>query len=519
MAELLERLLSRQRRRSPFSDVMGPDPLESQAAMDAAQGANVSTPPPVSARGPVADAGEGILVSGGGGGGNPFRLAGGGGAAPVQTAVRQGTSGKTQATQTQCPGGKCPTPRRVMSAPSNYQIIDDGGFPVASSTGMSGPVVSSGAPVMSGAPSASVYDLQGVVDSARQQEVMGNPSGRALEQNIANLGLTSRAMDQTDRIIEFNTSTRDMAAAQAKERLTLEASKVASENAINLSTARMNEGMAQISRESSSLGRFETEREIIDTMIREGGNPENAARALAVQSQPLQVGADGKPIPPAQVAAISQKDLDTTRTMAYGAAGIHLIVQSEQMWDAANQVSQGSMSEAYPPLQGETKEGYAQRVYAQMAGDRGQNFARAADQIISGLQQTAAWKTGSWSEVGTDLSNHVGMTLNQYMTKKYLEAQQDEIAALPEARRAEYMKGVEFRAQADAGKVFHYLEVETYAAFMKSRGGQYDPNKTYLDNMRAAPASYFGGDKKPTEPPPADSNNTMPNLPAGVAYP
>jgi hypothetical protein len=516
MAELLSRLLSRQRRRNPFSDVMGPNPLESQAAMDEAQGADVSTPAPVSRRGPAADAGEGILMAGGGGG--PIRTAGfSGGDAPVQTTVQGNAGGQTRATQTQCPGGRC-GPRTVVGG-SNYQIIDDGGFPITSSTVVAGPAMGAGETIVSGgamasgAPQPSIFDVQGVVDAARYHDQVGNPSARQLEKDAVNFGFTDRQLGLNERIINSNIAREDRAALFAEREQNIAAAKTAAEiESLNQDTALAAQ-QTQLTREATGLGQFDTRRQIISQMISDGGSPEDAAHALARLSSPISptYNKDGKPVAPDGATAIPQQALDEGRKQAFGAYAVHVFVTSQQTRETADLVASGQQADSVAPLPDETQDAYVQRVYSLMAERRGQSVARSADAIVGGLQNTKAWQDGNWNEVNLALENYVGAPLNQYTRKSFLDARRDDIAALPPGQREAATTDTVNRAEQYANYAYAYFRAEALGAFMRSKGGQYDNNMTYLQNAGRA-AEYFGGDKKPESPKPVDSNDTLPPL-------
>ena len=518
MAELLDRLLARTRKRNPFSDVMGPDPLESAATMDAAQGSDVSMPAPVSRRAPAADAGSNILMASGGGG-SPFRTAGGSGAsaAPMQETggpIRNFFSGGQPQMRTGmpsqqggCANGQC-GPR--ASVGSNYQIMDDGGFPVTTTVVGSAPMASGGIQA-SVAPTPPIGDLQGGMDAARFWENAGDPSARELEKQGLFIGLAADQQALNKTIAEGNLELQRRAADFADREQKTAAQKTAAEiTALNQDTL-LSAQLTQVSKESTGKGQFETRRSIIATMIEEGGSPEDAAHALARLSSPvgLKLDKDGKPVAPESASAIPQTALDDARRQAFGAFGVHLLVTGQQTRETADLVSSGGTADSVAPKPNESQDEYVARVYQAMAERRGQTAARAADAIIGGLQRSQAWADGNWNEVNLALESDVGSVLNQYVKKTFLEARQDDMQALPPEQR----KAAEFetinRAEQYANYTLGYFRAEALGAFLRSKGGQYDPNMTYIQNAGRA-AEYFGGDKKPDSPKPVDSNDTLP---------
>ena len=246
-------------------------------------------------------------------------------------------------------------------------------------------------------------------------------------------------------------------------------------------------------------------------MIEEGGSPEDAAHALARLSSPvgLKLDKDGKPVAPESASAIPQTALDDARRQAFGAFGVHLLVTGQQTRETADLVSSGGTADSVAPKPNESQDEYVARVYQAMAERRGQTAARAADAIIGGLQRSQAWADGNWNEVNLALESDVGSVLNQYVKKTFLEARQDDMQALPPEQR----KAAEFetinRAEQYANYTLGYFRAEALGAFLRSKGGQYDPNMTYIQNAGRA-AEYFGGDKKPDSPKPVDSNDTLP---------
>jgi hypothetical protein len=473
--------------------------------MDAAQGANVSTPAPVSARGPVADAGEGILVSGGGG--SPFRTAGGSGAAaPVQTTVQRGGGGRTQATQTQCPGGRCPTPSRVMSAPSNYQMFDDGGFPVTSSTVVSGPVVSSSAPVEWSGGSVSV-PMAGDPASLRSQAQQSYSLGRVGESRFfertaeaaAGESLAQQALSETRRLNTDAMERRAEAAKLARDRFDAENAQASAD----IATQRVNTLGAF---ERTAEGALEKSQAAKKEFLVNGSTPMDLADYLERLDSYHGLALDASGNADLSDQPISNPQIrERAESEAFGIFAVHGFVTSARIHREANQLGEDFDSALVPRADGETDEDYVQRRAEEVDRMYGRPLARVTDQIITGLQQTEAWKT-------RDLA-----TLQKYMDSNiYAPLEKSLIASFVKGRPDVDPTITEFLAKDAAQDYYDQIKQAAGVALSDPNYNDKAPfsvNKPEMMSRLLNPdgeGSFWGGDSAPPMPAPADSNDTLP---------
>lgn len=498
MAELLDRLLSRQRKRNPFSDVMGPDPLESAAMMDTAQGVDVSMPAPVGGRSRMADGGEGALAGGGG----PFRTAGGGGAAPIQAAV-QGGGGKTQATQTQCPGGRCPSPRRTVT--SGPQYFDDGGFPVTS-TVVGSPTVSSSAPMMTGGPvmsspsSVPFGDSQGLADLAWQQQQMGQPAARALAERLGNRTDMREVLSQNAINDAHTRKTTDESASQSRMRLLQEIESAKVEDALKtVMTQDLDEGLATS---------FIKNRQAIEADFNETGDVRGLTVAYArlmVSGAPV-MGSDGQPMPQAD-GPIPVEIMQQAEQEAYGTAAINALLGNAIVQRDAANLGESFNSRLVPRGANESAEAYAARAEAVLSQMKTDGFYRASSSIISGLKQTEVWKQRDMDGIQQFLDSRVRMPTEAKMRALYAKSQPADEKLPPRERRAmELARDAEATRQALAFSDY----VRGEAQFELTAAGE-PQGRTWQE--------WAYGEDQPDKPRPVDSNDTLPNTPARGANP
>ena len=503
MAELLDRLLSRQRKRNPFSDVMGPDPLESAAVMDAAQGADVSMPAPVAGRARMADPGEGILASGGGGGGSPFRTANmGGGEAPVQAAIQSG-GGKTQATQTQCTGGRCPTPRRTVIS-SGPQYFDDGGFP-ATSTVVGSPTISSSAPMMTGGGfasspmSADPYDLRSTAEAGQQMTVTGEYAQREFAKRMYELGLGEKQVQANIRVQDSDLAMRERAAAHATRELDQQILDSKTQNA-------MTEAMTRDLDERTATTFLDMAQEIEADLIRTG-NPNGAAVAYArlLNNGPPVVDEKGNVVSqPSQ--PITPEIMKQASQWAYGTAAINgLLANAIIQRDAAN-LGESFNSRLVPRAEGESDEAYAARAQDTLSQLETDALYRASSSVISGLKETTAWQKRDMACIDRFLETNVRFPTVAKMRALYAKEQPIDEALPPRERKA-----MELARDAEATRralvFFDYVKDEARVEL----GGAVTTKGSTWQEMQY-------GEDPPAKIPAVDSNDTLPiHNPTGVS--
>jgi hypothetical protein len=528
MAELLSRLLSRQRRRNPFSDVMGPNPLESQAAMDAAQGADVSTPAPVSRRGPAADAdGEGgIMLASTGGGGSPFRTAGGSGAAdsPVQETggpIRNFFSGGPAPMQRPSSG------RRMDCSSGQCRMVDDGGFPVtstvvgspvmqSSSPMMTGSTVVSGAPV-SGAPDLDFSDQTAMTQQAWQQQQMGQHGGRAFFERQRNNALIDDINAQNKVNDEFSRNLSLNAAGQARLKLDKEMEQADVEMGLT-------RAMTVHADETTATGSEGRRVAMKQKYLSQGGDPQTLAMFLARldSKAPLSVDKDGNPIMPqggaAVTATITPQMMANAEAEAYGTVAVHGVISHAMVLRDAKGLAENVDSRLVPRLPNEPDDVYADRKKQSLKSMYDETLYRAADTIISGLQRTDAWKKQDWLEVRAKMDSNVYRPLERSMRQLYA-TQRPMPENLSPADREAYLLEIDTVARERAEKFYDFFLEEAGDAF---HNPEYRKDDSWWNNQWQQVKSFWGGDEAPEQSKPVDSNDTLPphkyNPLGGIQY-
>jgi hypothetical protein len=534
MAELLQALLTKQRRRNPYSDLMGPDPLESQAIMDAAQGSDVSIPSPVSGGAPMADAGSGILLASGGGGGGRVRSAGYSEdddepRSPIRTAAGSGARASAT-TQTQCkPGMKCyrggttvGSGQQFFSQPQmmGERVTHINGVPVGQ---MGGGSIVTGTPmattVMDGgaySSGGSLTDPQSMFDSAMEAEYSGDPSRRALNEKGIGYGLAIRQQDENALNSAHNRSMAESARQYAFAQQEMEKAKLDEEIA-NLAAERaLTAEQTQLTRESTSMGLYDDRRAAVAAMLRTGGNPEDLANYLAATaSGPRELKSDskGKPLPGEPGNAAAVEAMVEARAQAYSAAAIHGLATSQRVLQAARGLDVTGDAVIVSRLDGESDEEYRARARESLDALNAEALPRAAETIISGLQRTPAWKNNDRLEVQRYLDAHLYYPLQRHLRQEFMAQRQGSLKGLSPERRDAAEREIMAQADYTTNSISEFFKVEVEAAMDDPK---YRDDDTYLNNMWRA---WFGGDAAPPQDTPADSNNTMPDLPAMPGYP
>lgn len=516
MAELLQALLQRQRRRNPYADLMGPDPMDSQAYMDSAQGADVSMPAPVGGQPQMDDSGGGGIVSlagGSGGSRNPFRTA----EAREDDAPMEATvAGRGQRRPKECPGGVCrPRSTVVQGFSSSPRIISDGGYVVSSS-----PTIVSSAPMASTIVSGPSYssggatlgDVQGLWSAAQQAQAMGQPAARALHERGAALSMAMDANADRSRVIDNNIA-NDKRSYEIHQRQTaMEEAELPGKIAAAAAEIALTNAQTQYAREVTAQGNYEDRKAAVTQMLERGGNPEDLAKYLArldSMSNVLALDPNSKPdMRNAGASPVTPQALSEARTQAYSAVAMHGIFTSAAAQKAARGLQEFNATGLVPRTEGETDDQYTARAHARLAEISGQALPRAADTIISGLQRTEEWKNNDRLGVERYLTAHVYYPMQQQMRDMFLTQRRSQLQGLT----GDALDQATMTVLAEADNL-----TNTYAEFVEAKvqdamvDPDYNDNKGWLSNVWG---QYYGGDKAPAADKPADTNDTLPDVPA-----
>ena len=513
MAELLQALLQRQRRRNPYADIMGPDPMDSQAYMDSAQGADVSMPAPVGGQPQMDDSGGGIVSLAGGSGGsrNPFRTA----EAREDDAPMEATvEGGTKATQTQCPGGVCrPRSTVVQGFSSSPRIISDGGYVVSSS-----PTIVSSAPMASTIVSGPSYssggatlgDVQGLWSAAQQAQAMGQPAARAQNERGVALSMAMDANADRSRIIANNISNDARAYEITQRRLTLD-EKDFEEKAANATAERaLTAQITQYSKESTAMGNFGEMQKLVSGMVAGQSDPEvtsvAVARLLSMQTG-MKIGADGKPLQPGDPVQFTEANLSAARQIVYPAAALNVLVTGSALVNAARGNGDNA-ARIVPPVEGETPDQYAARASQRFEELSDRSVTNATRTIISGLKQTSAWQSRDEDGVRAYLNTNLYYPMRRNFADHFLKAREPQFAGLsPEDADAAKSRAVN-DAYAFADQFQDYIEKSAVTALYDQQAG--------ANTAMRSEALNFGTSKSRKETKPVDSNETLPAIPAGA---
>ena len=513
MAELLQALLQRQRRRNPYADIMGPDPMDSQAYMDSAQGADVSMPAPVGGQPQMDDSGGGIVSLAGGSGGSrsPFRTA----EAREDDAPMEATvEGGTKATQTQCPGGVCrPRSTVVQGFSSSPRIISDGGYVVSSS-----PTIVSSAPMASTIVSGPSYssggatlgDVQGLWSAAQQAQAMGQPAARAQNERGVALSMAMDANADRSRIIANNISNDARAYEITQRRLTLD-EKDFEEKAANATAERaLTAQITQYSKESTAMGNFGEMQKLVSGMVAGQSDPEvtsvAVARLLSMQTG-MKIGADGKPLQPGDPVQFTEANLSAARQIVYPAAALNVLVTGSALVNAARGNGDNA-ARIVPPVEGETPDQYAARASQRFEELSDRSVTNATRTIISGLKQTSAWQSRDEDGVRAYLNTNLYYPMRRNFADHFLKAREPQFAGLsPEDADAAKSRAVN-DAYAFADQFQDYIEKSAVTALYDQQAG--------ANTAMRSEALNFGTSKSRKETKPVDSNETLPAIPAGA---
>lgn len=472
---LLSRLLSRRQRRRPFSDMMGPNPLDSQAVMDAAQGADVSTPGGMTRRSAPADSGSMILASasGGGGGGTPVTTAAGSGAsAPVQT-----TAGGRffQRSGGGCANGQCGIPQ------STY-MVDDGGFPV---TTMTSPTVVS-APTTTGMPGTTEqifgdYDLGNVGRSrAGERERAAAAAERAFGQT----------MEETRRVNTFNMEQEKKAAAIAKQEAE---SRIATQTVVTTGAL-----------EGTTTGQYDLIKKAKEGYLLQGGSVRDLANAIASLrgTPPIEIDSNGNPVqggPP----VVTEDMFKLAFSEALGLEAVRGFVGSQYLNHElrADPAGQAEYLQAIVPRRPEeADEDYALRQEAAKKDLFADQVGRSVEKIVGAMQDTPEWKQKNQNSIRQRLVSDIEPWLSDGIRRRLAELNPDANPDYLESQAIEYTQ--------------RYMDLFISGTLASLTDPNHDPKKTWsVNETMSGRSTYWGGDKTQSEPPPADSNDTMPDIP------
>ena len=515
MAELLQALLQRQRRRNPYADIMGPDPMDSQAYMDSAQGADVSMPAPVGGQPQMDDSGGGggivSLAGGSGGSRNPFRMA----EAREDDAPMEATvAGRGQRRPKECPGGVCrPRSTVVQGFSSSPRIISDGGYVVSSS-----PTIVSSAPMASTIVSGPSYssggatlgDVQGLYSEAMSQQSMGSPAGRALAERGIGYTLAQQAEARAADILAHNMSVTERAGAMRERQLTLD-EKDFEEKAANATAERaLTAQITQYSKESTAMGNFGEMQKLVSGMVAGQSDPEvtsvAVARLLSMQTG-MKIGADGKPLQPGDPVQFTEANLSAARQIVYPAAALNVLVTGSAL-DNAARGNGDNAARIVPPVEGETPDQYAARAAQRFEELSDRSVTNATRTIISGLKQTSAWQTRDEDGVRAYLNTNLYYPMRRNFADHFLKVREPQFAGLsPEDADAAKSRAVN-DAYALADQFQDYIEKSAVTALYDQQAG--------ANTAMRSEALNFGTSKSRNETKPVDSNETLPAIPAGA---
>jgi len=483
---LLSRLLSRQRRRSPFSDMMGPNPLESQAVMDAAQGVDVSTPGGMSSRSAPADSGSMILASAsGGGGGTPVTTAAGSGAsAPVQT-----TAGGRffQRSGGGCANGRCGVPQSTV-------MLDDGGFPV---TTMASPTVVS-APTMTGMPSMPIATEEGMVQAYLQGDVGLSRLGERREQANRAYDAFNQTMAETTRVNTFNMEQERKAAALAQK----EAEADIATQAV-VTTGAL---------EGTTTGQYDLiAKAKADYLTGAGGSVRDLANAIARLrgTPPMEMDGNANPVKSGEP-VVTEDSFKLAFSEALGLEAVRGFLGSQYANHQMRLTPEGQASyldTLVPRRPDEPDEDYALRRDAAKKTLFGDQIGRTVEKIVGAVQDTPEWaeknQNAMRQRLVSDIEGHLGAGIRR------------RIGELNPDANPEYLdsQAIEYTQQ--------YMDLLVTGVLTSMMDPNFNARKTWSVNERMSDrAEFWGGDKAPSEPPPADSNDTLPDDPNSVfAFP
>jgi len=480
---LLSRLLSRQRRRSPFSDMMGPNPLESQAVMDAAQGVDVSTPGGMSSRSAPADSGSMILASASsGGGGTPVTTAAGSGAsAPVQTTaggrfLRRSGGG--------CEDGQCGIPQSTV-------MFDDGGFPV---TTMTSPTVVSG-PIVSGMPATVPGDAlqayqQGDVGLSRFYEREG---AKTAAQKAFN-----QTMEETRRVNTFNMEQEKKAAALAQKKAEAD---IATQAVVTTGAL-----------EGTTTGQYDLIKKAkADYLMGNGGSVRDLANTIAGLrgTPPMEMDGNANPVQ-GGAPVVTDDAFKLAFSEALGLEAVRGFLGSQYVNHQLRITPEGQASyldTLVPRRPDEPDEDYALRRDAAKKTLFGDQIGRTVEKIVGAVQDTPEWaeknQNAMRQRLVSDIEGHLGAGIRR------------RIGELNPDANPEYLdsQAIEYTQQ--------YMDLLVTGVLTSMMDPNFNARKTWSVNERMSDrAEFWGGDKAPSEPPPADSNDTLPDDPNSVfAFP
>lgn len=473
---LLSRLLSRRQRRRPFSDMMGPNPLDSQAVMDSAQGTDVSTPGGMSRRSAPADSGSMILASasGGGGGGTPVTTAAGSGAsAPVQT-----TAGGRffQRSGGGCANGRCGIPQSTV-------IRDDGGFPV---TTMTSPTVVS-APTVTGMPAT----VPGDALQAYQQGDVG--LSRLYERQKAQKDAQdafNQTMEETRRVNTFNMAQEEKAAAIAQKKAEAD---IATQTVVTTGAL-----------EGTTTGQYDLIKKAKEEYLLQGGSVRDLANAIAGLrgTPPMEMDGNANPVQ-GGAPVVTDDAFKLAFSEALGLEAVRGFVGSQYLNHElrADPARQAEYLQAIVPRRPEeTDEDYALRQEAAKKDLFADQVGRSVEKIVGAMQDTPEWQKKNQNAIRQRLVSDIEPWLSDGIRRRLTELNPDANPDYLESQAIEYTQ--------------RYMDLFISGTLASLTDPNHDPKKTWsVNETMSGRSTYWGGDKTQSEPPPADSNDTMPDIP------
>ena len=394
-------------------------PLDSQAAMDAAQGSDVGPSWSSGAKG------GGALASAVGSVASPSTAGGGG-----------RTQASTVSQRQNCAGGQC----NVSSSRATTATTTPAPRIPAARVGADG--------------KPTPESLR-----ANAREIEETALGVAgTNPEFANPGLGVARERRLTATEQEATEFRDRKYADDTERANRVAAQVISESEAatkaSLSEAGLSDQQAQLTREATGLGNAESATELLTTAIASGMSPTDYAAArerldrntVNLPNTPAESGGEGKPTVgrPQQVIgpAVSEEKRTEYMRQGFAAHGINMLVASEE-WSEMSQAipSKGEMryalgkdSETGQPI--ETKEGGSKEP--KMTGEMKRYrdaVQRSADAIVAGFEQTGVFKSQEWAKIDTAINNNVDAPLRRFARQQALERDAQRINALPEEYR------------------------------------------------------------------------------------
>lgn len=411
---------------------------------------------------------------GGGGGGGSARASAG----PIRNAVmNSGTQATVQ--QTQCPGGRCPVPGRVIR---------------------SSPVITSASPSVVSSSTAIPYAPQGD-STARSDAFVDSAIGLARDQpavagtlmmgaGLAGVrGEKDAQRDHESRNDAFNRQTATKAAEIAQQQANTaqyeqetKRTEVESIAEKNRSDARLNDSTAAAIDQKVGTKRLRDQQLILQDAVMTGATPQAYADAMIAFEMPLQAeGAEkGVTFPAQSDSSIENKRKEYLR-QGYAAQGVHIVITSEAFHELATQrpvdqvgIARTAGMVGKDPKTGEPIEFSQDQTYPKdMARRKDEAIGRALDSIASGYAEAGLLGQG-WPKVKAALDADVYGPMRKYATQSFMEKNKSQLDALPKEYRAEAEVALRGQATRVAEDFVQMVEDQLAIRNRKAGGGTPD---------------------------------------------